>query len=75
MTQYDVELYQRIEHLLGQKLPLYPLEENDVLSLQERVTEAQRIAKMVIHEIFYLPSIRVDYNICSFRLGSKRIRR
>lgn len=47
VTQYDVELYQRIEHLLGKKLPLYSVEESDVMSLQERVTEAQRIAKMV----------------------------
>lgn len=47
VTQYDVELYQRIEHLLGKKLPLYGLEESDVMSLQERVSEAQRVAKMV----------------------------
>lgn len=47
VTQYDVELYQRIEHLLGKQLPLYGLEEGDVMSLQERVAEAQRVAKMV----------------------------
>ncbi|KAI9562499.1 hypothetical protein GHT06_009937 [Daphnia sinensis] len=51
VTQYDVELYQRIEHLLGKKLPLYGLEESDVMSLQERVAEAQRVAKMDLREL------------------------
>eukprot|EP00039_Didymoeca_costata_P006091 m.87398 g.87398 ORF g.87398 m.87398 type:complete len:429 (+) comp13106_c0_seq2:150-1436(+) len=44
VTQYDVEMYQRIEHLLGKKLELHPCEENEVLQLQERVSEAQRTA-------------------------------
>merc|ERR1711870_45509 len=30
VSQYDVELYQRIEHLLGKKLPLYPTVEEEV---------------------------------------------
>ncbi len=30
VSQYDVELYQRIEHLLGKKLPLYPSVEEEV---------------------------------------------
>jgi ATP-dependent RNA helicase DDX47/RRP3 len=30
-TQYDVELYQRIEHLIGKKLPAYPAEESEVM--------------------------------------------
>ncbi len=47
VTQYDVEIYQRIEHMLGKQLPLYPTEESDVMALQERVTDAQRVAKMV----------------------------
>ena len=47
VTQYDVEIYQRIEHMLGQQLPLYPTEESDVMALQERVADAQRLAKMV----------------------------
>nr|CAD7588863.1 unnamed protein product [Timema genevievae] len=42
---YDVELYQRIEHLIGKKLPLYVTQEAEVMILQERVAEAQRIAK------------------------------
>lgn len=44
VTQYDVELYQRIEHLLGKKLDAYPCEEETVLVLSERVNEAQRMA-------------------------------
>lgn len=51
VTQYDVELYQRIEHLIGKKLPLYKTEEQDVMCLQERVSEAQRSARMHIKEI------------------------
>jgi hypothetical protein len=42
-----VELYQRIEQLIGKKLPLYPLVEEEVMLLNERVTEAQRFARMV----------------------------
>ena len=42
-----MELYQRIEQLIGKKLPLYPTVEEEVLLLMERVTEAQRYAKMV----------------------------
>jgi ATP-dependent RNA helicase DDX47/RRP3 len=44
VTQYDVELYQRIEQLLGKKLELHGCEEGEVLQLLERVTEAQRNA-------------------------------
>lgn len=46
VTQYDVELYQRIEHLLGKQLPKYECEEDEVMALQERVNEAQRTAKL-----------------------------
>lgn len=47
VTQYDVELYQRIEFLLGKKLPAFKMQENEVMSLQERVADAQREAKQV----------------------------
>ena len=47
LCRYDVELYQRIEHLIGKKLPLHPTVEEEVMSLMERVSEAQRHAKMV----------------------------
>lgn len=51
VTQYDVELYQRIEHLLGKKLPLYNCAEDEVMALQERVGEAQRTAKLEFKDI------------------------
>ncbi|KAM7353849.1 putative ATP-dependent RNA helicase DDX47 [Cochliomyia hominivorax] len=51
VTQYDVELYQRIEHLLGKQLPLYKCEEDEVMALQERVSEAQRTAKLELKDI------------------------
>ncbi len=47
VSQYDVELYQRIEHLIGKKLPLFETHEEEVMLLTERVTEAQRFAKSV----------------------------
>jgi len=51
VTQYDVELYQRIEHLLKKQLPLYPCEQDEVMALQERVSEAQRTAKLELKDI------------------------
>lgn len=51
VTQYDVELYQRIEQLIGKKLDLYKTEEQDVMVLQERVAEAQRMVKMELKDI------------------------
>ena len=51
VTQYDVELYQRIEALIEKKLPLHPMVEEEVMLLVERVTEAQRYAKMELREM------------------------
>uniref|UniRef100_U5EYL8 RNA helicase n=1 Tax=Corethrella appendiculata TaxID=1370023 RepID=U5EYL8_9DIPT len=51
VTQYDVELYQRIEHLLGKQLPLFKCEEEEVMALQERVGEAQRTARLELKDI------------------------
>ncbi|KAL7446918.1 hypothetical protein ACHAXM_011700 [Skeletonema potamos] len=50
VTQYDVEVYQRLEHLLGQRLPEYKLAEEEVLMLLERVNEAQRLATRELKE-------------------------
>jgi len=50
MTQYDVELYQRLEGLLGKKLPEYKTDEETVLVLLERVNEAQRLATRELKE-------------------------
>uniref|UniRef100_A0A8B9H512 Probable ATP-dependent RNA helicase DDX47 n=1 Tax=Astyanax mexicanus TaxID=7994 RepID=A0A8B9H512_ASTMX len=47
VTQYDVELFQRIEALIGKKLPAFPTQEEEVMMLVERVSEAQRFARMV----------------------------
>jgi ATP-dependent RNA helicase DDX47/RRP3 len=50
VTQYDVEVYQRLEGLLGKKLPELKLEEETVLVLLERVNEAQRLATRELKE-------------------------
>ena len=50
VTQYDVEVYQRLEGLLGKKLPEYNLDEETVLVLLERVNEAQRLATRELKE-------------------------
>ena len=46
--RYDVELYQRIEKLIGQKLEEFGTEQELVLLLLERVSEAQRMATMQV---------------------------
>jgi ATP-dependent RNA helicase DDX47/RRP3 len=51
VTQYDVEAYQRLEALLNQKLPEYPADEETVLVLLERVSEAQRLAAREMREL------------------------
>jgi len=50
VTQYDVELYQRIENLLDKKLPEYPVLKEAALILSERVAEAQRLAILELRE-------------------------
>jgi len=50
VTQYDVEMFQRIEELIKLKMEEYPTEEDTVLLLLERVSEAQRLAAMVMRE-------------------------
>lgn len=42
VTQYDIELYKRIEATLGKKLQEYPAEKEEVMAFQARVEEAQR---------------------------------
>ncbi|VDO59417.1 unnamed protein product [Onchocerca flexuosa] len=51
VTQYDIEMYQRIERLIGKKLPLFETVENDVMLLVERVDEAQKLAKQEMKEM------------------------
>jgi ATP-dependent RNA helicase DDX47/RRP3 len=50
VTQYDVEVYQRLEGLLGKKLQEKKLDEETVLILLERVNEAQRLATRELKE-------------------------
>ncbi|GAB2294267.1 DEAD-box ATP-dependent RNA helicase 10 [Dionaea muscipula] len=50
VNQYEVEWYMQIENLIGKKLPKFPAEEEQVLLLLERVTEAKRIAQMKCKE-------------------------
>lgn len=52
LARYDVELYQRIEQLIEKRLPKFDVVEEEVMMLVERVTEAQRFAKMVSGRIF-----------------------
>uniref|UniRef100_A0A1J3IMQ1 DEAD-box ATP-dependent RNA helicase 10 n=1 Tax=Noccaea caerulescens TaxID=107243 RepID=A0A1J3IMQ1_NOCCA len=50
VNQYELEWYLQIEKLIGNKLPEYPSEENQVLSLMERVAEAKRLSAMNMKE-------------------------
>ena len=51
VTQYDIELYQRIEYLIGKQLPQYMTHEDEVMLLLERVNEADRQARIQMKEI------------------------
>lgn len=52
VSQYDIEMYQRIEELIGKKLDLYPNVQDEAIAiLQERVQEAQRHAILQMKEI------------------------
>lgn len=46
VTQYDAEVYQRIERALGKRLDEYVTQKDEVMVLGERVGEAQRQAIM-----------------------------
>lgn len=50
VTQYDVEMFQKIEHLTGVKMEAFPAERDEVLLLLEQVGNAQRIATMQMKE-------------------------
>ena len=44
VTQYDVELLQRIEKVIEKKLETFPTSKEEVMLLKERVEEAGRLA-------------------------------
>ncbi|KAF9873625.1 ATP-dependent rrna helicase rrp3 [Colletotrichum karsti] len=46
VTQYDLEIYLRIEAALGKKLEVYPTQDDEVMVFQSRVEEAQRHARV-----------------------------
>lgn len=64
--RYDVELFQRIEHLIGKKLPAFPMQEEEVMMLTERVAEAQRFARMVSGDTSSLCTLSggVNFLVC-----------
>jgi ATP-dependent RNA helicase DDX47/RRP3 len=51
VSQYDIELYQRVEELLGKKLPAFPIQKETALQAHERVSEAQRHATIQMKEM------------------------
>lgn len=51
VTQYDIEIYQRIEAALGKKLDVYPTEKEEVMAFQARVEEAQRHARVEMKKL------------------------
>lgn len=56
VTQYDVELFQRIEGVLGKKMEEFPLGgggKEEVMLLAERVGEAQREAMREVSRYLY----------------------
>ena len=48
LCRYDVEQYQKIEALIGQRMEKFEHEEEAALLLYERVTEAQKLATMQV---------------------------
>jgi ATP-dependent RNA helicase DDX47/RRP3 len=51
VTQYDIELFKRIEAALGKELAVYPSEKEEVMTFQARVEEAQRQARIEMKAI------------------------
>ena len=51
VTQYDVEQFQKIERAIGLKMKVFPTEEEMVLVMLDRVSEAQRIAVKEMKEM------------------------
>ncbi|KAI9141231.1 P-loop containing nucleoside triphosphate hydrolase protein [Paraphysoderma sedebokerense] len=51
VTQYDVELFQRIEKVIEKKLDEFPIRKEEALLLMERVDEAQRMANQQMKDL------------------------
>ena len=50
VTQYDVELIQRIETVIGKKMDVWPTDKEEIALLRERVEEACRLAATELRE-------------------------
>ncbi|KAK7057244.1 ATP-dependent rRNA helicase [Favolaschia claudopus] len=50
VTQYDVELVQRIEQTIGKQMELWPTDPEEIALLKERVNEAGRIATLELKD-------------------------
>lgn len=50
VTQYDVELIQRIEKVVGEQMQLWPTDKEEIALLKERVNEAGRAAANELKE-------------------------
>jgi ATP-dependent RNA helicase DDX47/RRP3 len=50
VTQYDLEVYQRVERLLDKKLPEYEQNTDEIRAIVERVNEAARMAAAQLKE-------------------------
>lgn len=50
VTQYDVEMVQRVEKVIGKELMLWPTDNEEVALLRERVDEAGRLAAAEMRE-------------------------
>ncbi|KAJ7901769.1 P-loop containing nucleoside triphosphate hydrolase protein [Mycena olivaceomarginata] len=50
VTQYDVELVQRIEQTIGKQMELWPTDPEEIALLKERVNEAGRVATVELKE-------------------------
>ncbi|KAL8850651.1 MAG: hypothetical protein Q9221_004437 [Calogaya cf. arnoldii] len=44
VTQYDIEVFQRIEYALDRKMEVFQVDEDEVMAFGETVSEAQRVA-------------------------------
>lgn len=51
VSQYQLDLFQKIESLMNKKMDEFPMDRQDVLKLQERVMEAQRYALIQVKEV------------------------
>jgi ATP-dependent RNA helicase DDX47/RRP3 len=51
VTQYDVEIWLRIENALGKKIEEEDIPKDEVMVLMERIGEAQRVAVKEMKEI------------------------